>query len=301
MSHSLSFPMPRRRFLALTGGLGLSAWSLPSHADAKAAPTRVATLDYGLAETMLAIGVEPVAIASAADWTTWVVEPPLPPTVADLGAAQDPNLERLAALRPDLVLSTDFTAMTEPALSRIARVERVTLYGTGIDPLPRARAVTTLLGDMLERQAQAEAAITAYDTAIARLAARLAGRISEPVLLVSFMDPRHVRVYGRSGLYGNVLDGLGLRNAWDAPVNYWGFSTVGIEDLAAAPSARLVAVDPVAPDVWPTLARSPLWTGLPFVAAGRVSTIPPALMFGALPSAGRFARLLAKNLLEMPS
>jgi iron complex transport system substrate-binding protein len=289
--------MQRRRFLALTGGLGLAAWSQSSRADAPSFPARVATLDYGLAETMLAIGVEPVAIASAADWTTWVVEPPLPSAVADLGAAQDPNLERLAALRPDLVLSTDFTAMAEPALSRIARVERVTLYGTGVDPVPRARTVTTLLGDMLGRKTDAEAAIAAYDATIGELAGRLTGRIAEPVLLVSFLDPRHVRVYGRSGLYGNVLDGLGLRNAWDASVNYWGFSTVGIEDLAAAPGARLVAVDPVAPDVWPTLARSPLWTGLPFVAAGRVSTIPPALMFGALPSAGRFARLLSDNLL----
>ncbi len=133
----------RRAFLA---GLTAAA-ALPRRAGAVSAfPRRIACFDYALAETLLLLGVEPLAVMSAADWPVWTGEPPLPPGVADLGASQSPNLERLAALKPDLILSTDYTGMAEPAAARIAPVERLTIYGTGQDPLPRAREVTRLLG-----------------------------------------------------------------------------------------------------------------------------------------------------------
>lgn len=268
----------------------------PSSIARATVPTRVASLDYGLAETMLAIGTVPVALAAAADWGTWVVEPPLPPSVQDLGAAQEPNFERLAALRPDLILTTDYVTMVEPELARIAPVERLTLFSEGVEPMARARDVTMTLGVRLGRTDEAIRFLAAFDTEMDALAARLATHRAKPLLLASFMDPRHVRIYGTSGLYGNVLSRLGLRNAWSEVVNYWGFSTVGIEALGAMPDARFVAIEPVAPDIWPVLARSPLWTALPFVRAEAVSTIAPALMFGALPSALRFARLLAADL-----
>lgn len=269
---------------------------LPPSGSRAATPTRVASLDYGLAETMLAIGTVPVAVAAAADWKTWVVEPPLPSSVQDLGAGQEPNFERLAALRPDLILTTDYVAMVEPALARIAPVERLTLFAAGVPPMARARDVMRTLGARLDRADAARDALARFDAEMDAIAARLAGRRRQPLLLATFMDPRHVRVYGTASLYGNVLSRLGLANAWPAEVNYWGFSTVGIEALGDRPDARLVAIEPVPPDVWPVLARSPLWTALPFVRAGAISTIAPALMFGALPSALRFARLLAADL-----
>ncbi|MFD1378870.1 hypothetical protein [Fodinicurvata halophila] len=46
----------------------------------------------------------------------------------------------------------------------------------------------------------------------------------------------------------------------------------------------------------PTLDNSPLWTRLPPVEAGRFSVLPPVLMFGMLPSALRFARVLSHHL-----
>lgn len=285
--------MTRRSALTLAAGAGL--FGLSRRTQAAPAALRVATLDYALAETMLLIGAVPVAVMSSADWATWVVEPPLPASVVDLGASQEPSLERLAALRPDLVLTTDYVAMAEPAISRIAPVERVTIYRQGPEPLPRSREVTELLGDRLDRRAEAAAAIRAFDVGLDRLRMQVP-HDTPPLLLVTFMDDRHIRIYGNASLYGNVLPRLGLRNAFEDEVNVWGFATVGLEALATMSDAHLVTFEPVPADLWQTTGRSPLWTQLPFVKAGRVTVLPPVLMFGALASAGRFARLVTASL-----
>ncbi|WP_182084055.1 ABC transporter substrate-binding protein [Aureimonas sp. ME7] len=287
-------PLHRRSFLSLA--LAAATTTGPVRAQG-AFPRRIACLDYALAETLLLLGLTPLAVMAAADWDTWVVEPKLPPSVADLGASQEPNLERLAALRPDLVLSTDYVAMAEPAVARIAPVERLTIYGAGPEPLLRSREITTILGRRLGLAREAEAALAGFDARLAALRAKLPPR-TPPLLLVSFMDTRHVRVYGRASLYGNTLDQLGLTNAFAGEVNPWGFATLGIERLAEMGEARLVSFAPEPPDLNRVLPQSPLWTALPFVREGRISRLPAVLMFGALPSAARFAELLTRELAE---
>ncbi len=117
-----------------------------------------------------------------------------------------------------------------------------------------------------------------------------------PLLVVAFMDTRHARVFGRASLFGNAIDGLGLRNAYPGAVNPWGFATVGVEQLAPYGDACLLVVDPAPADTWPTLERSPLWTELPFVREGRVRRLAPVLTFGAVSAAARFARLATQAL-----
>ncbi|RUV34258.1 iron-siderophore ABC transporter substrate-binding protein, partial [Mesorhizobium sp. M7A.F.Ca.MR.228.00.0.0] len=62
------------------GALGLFVLPFAAIASpsATAKPLRIVCLDDGLAETLLMLGVSPVAIAGRDIWETWVVEPPLP-------------------------------------------------------------------------------------------------------------------------------------------------------------------------------------------------------------------------------
>lgn len=292
-------PVTRRGLLA-AAALGLVVAPGPSRAGA--APARIVSLDYGLAETLLALGVTPLAIAEADQWATWVVEPAMPPGVINLGAAQEANLELLSALKPDLILSTPYLDALRSTLQRIARTEIFAINtpepGT---PYPRSVDATRRLGGLIGRAGEAQALITASAAQMAATRAALAPQAGPPVFLVSFMDTRHVRVYGAKSLFDDVMTLCGLTNAWQGEVNYWGFATVGIEQLARAPEARLIYVEPIAADVRTALARSPLWNSLGFVRAGRVHAMPPALMFGMLPSAMRFARLLGQTLAGAPA
>ena len=281
--------MQRRQ--ALHASVALLPWPA-----AAATRPRVAALDWALAETLLALGHPPVAIVAALDWNRYVVEPRLPEGVADLGLQPDINFERLAALAPDVVLTSPFTQQLEPALARIAPVERFSIFEPGPVPLARPRALLLQMGERLGRAALAQAWLDAADRLLDGWRARLATQPQRPLLLVNFIDARHVRVYGGAGLYQNVLDRLGLVNAWSGPTSYWGYATVGIERLATPHDVQLFMFEPVPPDAQATLRRSPLWTQLPFVQAGRVSVLPSVLMFGAMPSALRFARLITEQL-----
>ncbi|MDC7788110.1 ABC transporter substrate-binding protein [Rhodoplanes sp. TEM] len=257
---------------------------------------RIAALDYGLAETLLLLDVPPVAVVGARNWSRWVVEPALPPDVVDLGSSREPNLELLQQLRLDAILVTPFQAGIVHRLERIAPVLSFPIYVPGGRPLALAEAATVRLA-MLSGRDDALGAVTArLEDVFSATRDRLHDERDRPLCLVSFMDGRHVRVYGANSLFQEVLDRVGLVNAYRGRTNFWGFATIGIEALEPVPDARLVYLDPVPAGVLQALATNPLWSRLPFVKAGAVMGLPPVLMFGALPSAMRFAALLGGTL-----
>jgi ferric hydroxamate transport system substrate-binding protein len=287
--------LDRRQFLA---SLALSPF-LPRLAGDKTT-LRVASLDWALAETMFALGHKPIAILDAASWNKFVVEPPLPPGVADLGLSTEINFELLASLKPDLILTSPFVQELTPSLRRIGETLSLSVFEPASAPFAQQRALTRTLGERLGSSETAENYLAGAEQIFDSYRARITALHPLPVLLVNFMDGRHVRVCGGSGLYQNVLDRIGVTNSWTGETNYWGYSTVGIEKLATGQNLRLIAFEPIPADTYPTLQRSPLWSQLPFVKAGHVSVLPTVLMFGALPSALRFARLLVEHLESLP-
>jgi iron complex transport system substrate-binding protein len=259
---------------------------------------RVVSLDYGLASTMLAIGVTPRAVVSLGNWDRWVVEPQMPEGVVDLGTTAEINLEVLTSVQPSLVLSTPFLAALDEKLSAIAPVMRFTIYAEGASALDQSYAETLRLGAALERENEAAAFLEQADATFDRLSERVRLLSPPPVAVVSFMDQRHARIYSGAGLYGGVMQRIGLKNAWRGQANYWGFETIALEQLAElGEEAHLVAVDPlIPPDVLSRLQESPLWNSLPFVRKQRVSIMPGVLMFGMVQEATRFGSLIVGDL-----
>ncbi|MGR9507824.1 iron-siderophore ABC transporter substrate-binding protein [Rhizobium leguminosarum] len=273
---------------------------VPAPLFAQSIGPRIVSLDYGLASTLLSLGLPPVGISDLADWDRWVVEPPMPKSVVDIGSSFEVNFEILVTLKPDIILTTPYLDELLPKLQSVAKVVRLEVFTPGIGSiLPAAIAATRKLAGELGRENEAEQFLARADAFFERCRSRLAGKNLPPVALVNFMDARHVRIYSSPGLFHNVLERIGVRNAWTRESNYWGFETIGIEDLSKItdPDARLIAFDPVPPDVLPKLAQSPLWNRLAFARPGHLSILPPALMFGMVNEAMRFAGLLT-DLLE---
>lgn len=257
---------------------------------------RFAALDYGLTETLLLLGRTPLALVATQDWSKWVVEPPLPPGVVNLGTSREPNLELLQRLNPEAILSTPYLAGIAHRLERIAPVISLPIYVSEGRPLALAQEAARRIAALLGDPPAAEKLIAQADATFEAARARLRSRPRIPVYLVNFMDARHLRVYGAKSLFQDVLDRIGLNNAWRGQTNYWGFATVGIEALEHEGEARLLYLDPVPPGVLNQLKSNPVWNSLSFVKADRIAGLPPVLMFGALPSAMRFARLMSERL-----
>ncbi|WP_052383914.1 iron-siderophore ABC transporter substrate-binding protein [Litchfieldella xinjiangensis] len=262
--------------------------------DTDRPPLDIVTLDWTLAETLVALGVMPQGVAQIDAYHEWVAEPRLAPEVHDLGLRTQPNLELLASLDPDRILLSPMFANLTPRLSRIAPVESFSLYTPDEDTWEQMLALTRQVASLVDREREGEHLIEASQALFDDLRSQLADD-QPPLLVVQFMDARHVRVFGDNGLFQAVLERLALENAWTGVTNAWGFSLVGLDALVDI-DARLVVVEPLPVGVESQLAESGLWRHLPSVQDDSVVYLPPTWSFGALPSAQRFAKTLVEAL-----
>ncbi|WP_258002175.1 ABC transporter substrate-binding protein [Burkholderia sp. WAC0059] len=263
---------------------------------------RVVVLDWGLAETLLALGVVPAGVAEIGDYNANVVAPAVPPGVTDVGLRLAPDLELLQQLAPDLILINSSQASQRAMLERIAPVRAFAIYTDAGAPYRRAQQVTRELGRLCGCEAAADALVVRAAQALAAARARLVAMPSRarPRYLIRFFDSRHVGLYGARSLFQDVFDALGLVNAWRGPTDYWGIGVAPLETLADTADAGLLYFEPLPQGVARTLASNRLWHALPAVANNRVAALPPFWGFGMLPSAQRFAAALTHALLAEP-
>ncbi|WP_188577464.1 ABC transporter substrate-binding protein [Azorhizobium oxalatiphilum] len=265
-----------------------------SNARAATPELRVATLDWALLETLLALGVTPVAGAELVLYRQVVVEPEVPASVADLGLRGTPNYEALRLLEPDLIFGSNYTSWSDPILRKIAPVENFSIYGRGAKPYANSEQAALTLGARLGRSAAAQALVADARARLEAFKARLAGHDGRPVLVINLGDARHFRVFGPDSMFGEVLERIGLANAWTGTTRYAAAAPLGLETLAQMPDAIIVVIGPMPPATRRMMAESAFWHALPNVRAGRVAVLAPIDPFGALPAGLRFARLLAE-------
>jgi len=276
---------------------------LPFAAQADTSPIaaaplpRIATVDWTIAETLLALGVTPLAVGDAGPYQAWVGEPRLPAGVVDIGLRTQPNRELLAELKPDRILISPLAAPLASTLSRIAPVSTIALYDGQTDLWQQLHEVTLTLARMVGKTAEGERLLAGLDQELASMQAGLPADLP-PLLVVQFIDERHVRVFGRHSLFDAVITRLGLRNGWQEQTNDWGFSVVSIEQFMTLPNARLVVVDPIPVGVSERLQEPGLWQHLPLVRQAPVLHLPAVWSFGGVLAARRFAGLLSDALLQ---
>jgi len=262
------------------------------------AQAQLATIDWTVAETLVALQAPLGGSAQKNDYHDWVGEPRLPDDIADLGLRSQPNLELLAQMKPERTLISPMFAGLTPKLERIAPVTNIELYAPGNETWQEMQTITEQIGELADREPQAKRLIEQTQALMAEL--RDERPDTAPLLMIQFMDARHVRVFGDNSLYNAVLEQLELPNAWEETTNAWGFSLVGVEELARYPDATLVIVDPLPAGVEAQLEKSGLWQQLPSVRHDRMLRLPPVWSFGALPSAQRFANELVDALENAP-
>ena len=285
--------MKRRTFLA---GLGaLVATRAETAPRLPATIERVVSIDWGLAETLLSLGVPPVGLAETRGYSEWVSVPPLPDNVAEIGLRSTPNLEMVASLQPDIILSTPQFAAIEPVLGSIAPVLSLATFTEDLQPLAKAEENAVMLGRMLAREDAARELIDGLASDIEALR-MLADRKARKIVVVAFHDDRHIWVFTEGSLYADVMSRAGLINAWTATSNSWGIANASVDELVGLEEAALVIVEPVPVSLRLKLqARAPgtMVGELELFRPGRYRIIPPNWGFGGLTSAARFARALA--------
>ncbi|MGY4490636.1 ABC transporter substrate-binding protein [Pseudomonas sp. TE3610] len=282
----------RRRCLLGLAGLALYPW-LPAFAN----PSPLVTLDWSIAQTLLALGAPLAAMAEIDRYRHLVRVPALPASVLELGLRQEPNLELLAQLAPGQIFINSYQNALRERLQAIAPVQAFSFASPQGHPLEQAALTTRQIAQAVGRDAKAQVCIDQLEAQLQQSRQALQGLHDRPLYVISLVDNRRAMVFGHRSLFQDVLDRLGLRNAWSGETNTWGYATIGLERLADTPQASLVYFNS-APGLQDSLPDNPIWNRLDFVRQRRLVQLPEVLFFGALPAAGEFARLLTERLPE---
>lgn len=265
-----------------------------------APPERIVALSWALTELLVELGVTPVGVADVEGYRTWVVQPALSGEVADVGLRNEPNLERIAALKPDLILASDQQADLLPALERIAPVAHFESFSADQDNAAASRATYLALARMLGRDREAEARLADLDARLAAAGARARAHFGgdvPPVLPIRLLSLTHLRLHGANSMAAAALAAMDLDHAAPGAPTDWGFVQRPVEDLAQFDAALVLAIEPFPQR--DQLFGTHLWQYMPFVRAGRFAEVRPVWTFGGVFSLGHLAEAFAEALLTI--
>jgi ferric hydroxamate transport system substrate-binding protein len=237
-------------------------------------PQRVVALEWTYVEDVLALGVQPVGIADIEGYKAWVKIPvELADNVVDIGDRAEPNLEVITALNPDLIIGVGFrTAQNYDELSAIAPTLIFNPYPEDltVSQYDEMTITFTTLATALNRESEGEAVLkqmTDYFEAAAS-ALEEAGHGGETFILSQGWNTDNLatfRLFTDNAMAVQILQRIGLENAWDDAPQLYGFTEIGIEGFAELNDKDFnffyVAQD-ADNDIF---ADSPLWGGLNFV------------------------------------
>ncbi|MDR0219641.1 MAG: Fe(3+)-hydroxamate ABC transporter substrate-binding protein FhuD [Enterobacteriaceae bacterium] len=264
----------------------------PSHPDLK----RIAVLEWLPADLLMALGVIPLAVADIHNYNLWVQQPALPSGVIDLGTRAEPNMELLQQLAPSLILYTQNYGPSIEKMSSIAPIMGFSLKDPHQTQLTLAFNSLKRLAERLELNHQYDLHLRYFQQQIEQSQQRLRSWKNVPILLFTLLNNDNVMVFGKGSIFQDVMDKLGLQNAWQGKVNAFGNQTIGIEQLATIRDAKAIAFTPDNDTLLARMQRTPLWQSFPFVQRYPVSVQPAVWLYGATLSALRFCQLLTAAL-----
>ncbi|HEY8491499.1 MAG TPA: ABC transporter substrate-binding protein [Dehalococcoidia bacterium] len=248
-----------------TDGLGRTV-TVPEPAE------RVVALSPSGVETLFAIGVTPVGRPESA------TEPPEARAVESVGTAYQPNLERIAALTPDLILAD--AALHADLVPRLEALG-VPVYAMDFGSVDRVVASLREAGELTGRTEAGDAAARRVEEAIDAATRNLPDQRPTVVAIIAAGQGQYFAAKP-SSYVGSILDRLGARNIVreEEPVGrIAGYTALSQERLAEADPDVIVFVNPVpgAPPLSRTLAGDPAWANLRALREGRVLDADPAV------------------------
>jgi len=177
-------------------------------ARAQSGPRRIISLVPATTEMLFAVGAGD-RVAGVSDYDRF---PPEVEKIAHVGGLLDPNLERILALKPDLVIVYQTQADLKQQLERAG----VPVYDYVHRGLPDITETLRSIGRRIGLPAAAEAEAGRIERQLGETRARVAGRKRPKTLLVFGRDPGALRHIDASGGYGFLHDLLELAGGDDA-------------------------------------------------------------------------------------
>ncbi|MFE5320717.1 ABC transporter substrate-binding protein [Paenibacillus sp. NPDC056579] len=190
------------------------------------------------------------------------------------GQGTEPNLEKVLALNPDLILVPDF--LGEASIEALSKIAPTVAVSYTIDVFSRLQ----LLGDITGKAKEAEAWINSYRSKAQEKREQLKSYVKpgETATALNYFQDKKLYVYGNQRLGATMYDALGFQRTEkakllfaDNPNALW--QSISAEVLPEVVGDTIfIVVNDANPDIKSgveELLQSPLWKNLPAVKNGR--------------------------------
>ncbi|MFS8153012.1 ABC transporter substrate-binding protein [Vreelandella titanicae] len=287
----------RLSFNSVAAMVVIAALTLPTKSLASSNAPTIAALDSRIVETLIAMELPPVAFTYPG--SQYYLSNSSLSGSTNLGLASQPNLELLNQFSPQQILISPYLTQISAQLSSIAKVVSLTPYGseTSTGRWRQLTSFTRKLGKHIGDERASERLIHETKHRFQSLHDRIP-RDQPPLLIISFIDHRHARVFGNNSMFQGALEQLELTNAWQGQNNHLGFTTASIDALIDIDARLIILESPYANSpVHEQFFAEGIWGYMRSLQRGDEIYLPATFShFGALPSALVFSEALVEAL-----
>lgn len=248
---------------------------------------RVVALEWAYVENLLAVGIQPVGVADIENYHSWVQIPQtLDESVVNVGTRQEPNLEQIIALNPDLIITAAQRAANNyDQLSAIAPTLAFNAYPEdGMTHYEEMVQTFSIIAEVTGQAEAGEAVLAGLDAHLEAAADAIteAGRAGETFILAQGWvanDISTFRLFTDNALGVQILEKIGFSNAWEDAPQLYGFTEISYEGFAEVEDTNFFYI--AQEDSKLQFEQNAVWNSLPFVQSGRTYWLGPDVwLFG---------------------
>ncbi|VTP87326.1 Iron(III)-hydroxamate-binding protein fhuD [Proteus vulgaris] len=256
-------------------------------------------MDWDLLEQVLTLDVIPIGATEIAGYNQWVAHPVAPNSIEEVGMRAEPNLEKMASLKPDLILASSSQQDLLPVLKTIAPVMYLPNFSRQDNAAEVALAHFNTLASLLGKTALAQQKLAEMDSIFVQLKCKLQRAfITLPeVEVIRFSTLTSVFLYTENSTTDYVVNKLGLNSAISLPPQPWGIDQRRMNVLQHIKQGYVLYMLPF-PDE-SKLQKSVLWQAMPFVQNGHFHSVKPVWNYGGVTSLMLMAEAITESLLDM--
>jgi ABC-type Fe3+-hydroxamate transport system substrate-binding protein len=247
-------------------------------------PERIVVLEWVYAEDLLALGVQPVGVADIQGMKEWVNLKglSLSPEVVDVGTRQEPNLEIISSLNPDLIIAPQFRVeQSYESLGAIAPTLVFNPYpteDTGKGQLEEMQQTFMTIADLLNLHDKGVEVLTRLDEIYAQAEdqvhmAEASDREFTIVQAYTQQNAPYMRIFTNNSMASQIMNNIGLKNAWNVAYELYGYTETSIESLAEVLDANFFYIVQEDDNPFATHWNTPVWHNMEFVKQGRTYSL----------------------------
>jgi len=225
----------------------------------KGIPKKIVTLSMAGTDAVLTLGVKPVGYTISNSNSTPVYLKNKLKGVQSVGTLSAPSLERITALKPDLIIIDQDYEFHKAILSKLQKISPV--VGFRANSYKESMSQLMTLGDIMGKKAQAKSFVNSFDSELNKSKAKLKDKNID--VLGFFVNKSGINVWQDNSFSGTIFTALKANYAYkERGGEYSDFQTVNLEKILSIDPDLIVAyVDPGKSDL-KDVSKNPIWPKL---------------------------------------